>query len=309
MSLSSLLFELLFGAVLVAALLAIVVWYADPWGLFRDVKGRWLAVYADERGSKHLLAQKYVPQNFEGVFLGGAQSSALNPRLMAPFIVYNASLATGNAADLAPIAHTLIRSGEIRFIVLCLSDALVQRASGAGGGALAEDPLQAQVELLSPALLKAWFDVELRGQAPYADTVGYRDPELDSSGGQGAGRGDKVVVDEAAMTALSGIVADAHNNEVEVFAYYHPYPSRHLKRMGASYKRAKERLRGLFGKGDVVVDMNSRAHKDLWGDKAKHLDGARLSEPGARAVIRALRALLLDHIEPASVLARPAKGY
>lgn len=307
LSITALLFELIFGAVLLAALLAIVVWYSDPWGLLRDVDGRWLDVYADERGSKHLLAHRYVPQIFDGAILGIEQSSGLDPRGLSPFLTYNASLATGNASDLAPIAHTLIRSGEIHFIILCLSDALVQR-SPSPGGALAEDPIQAQVEVLAPSVLMAWFDVALRGRPPLTDAVGWRDPELGPPGGAASGGGGEVVVDEAAMSALSGIVADAHNNGVEVFAYFHPYPKRRREQMGASYERALRRLRGLFKGGDVVVDMGSGAHRDIWGREAHYLGDAQLSTKGARAVVKALRALLLDHAEPASAPTRGRRG-
>src|SRR5438128_601241 len=75
--------------------------YADPFGLWHTTEPR--KIYDNERLSKYLLAQHYVPKRFDGLLVGPSLCANLDTRQLRNYRVYNLSVAGGNASELKHI--------------------------------------------------------------------------------------------------------------------------------------------------------------------------------------------------------------
>src|SRR4051794_15647193 len=53
-------------------------YFMDPYGLFREVRGRDIPVTVNERTTKYLLGYNYIPTNFDGVLVGSSISGNWN---------------------------------------------------------------------------------------------------------------------------------------------------------------------------------------------------------------------------------------
>lgn len=296
----------LLGLALVAGLIAAASWAWDPYGLFRDAEGRALPVYAAERTSKHLLARRYIPENFEGVLFGPSQSDNLDPRGLAPLEVYNASLNGGNASELKLIMEALLGAGPPRFVILCLSD-YITKDYGRKTHAITPDEVRGALgSLASVKLLKPYLDVTLRGRPAYADAVGYKDFTLDSPDRTPAevareietkrARYQRLVTDDRALKDLQAMIDAARGAGVKVFAYFHPYPEARLEIVGEPYREYQARVRALFSPEDVILDLCDEVHEPFRRDLSNYRDSAHLSVQGARAVVAELKALLARHL-------------
>lgn len=91
----------------------------DPYGLVRS-RSQGILVYANEGTAKYLLAQSYVPKNFDGILLGGCGSVHLNTKLLRHARIYNASLNGINLSDSIAIGRNAIQHG-VSLVLLDLS--------------------------------------------------------------------------------------------------------------------------------------------------------------------------------------------
>jgi len=72
--------------------------YMNGYGLFGDVKEKFITLWHNERTSKYLFSFNYIPSNFEGMLIGSSVSDNLNTKKISKFKVYNASINGGNAS-------------------------------------------------------------------------------------------------------------------------------------------------------------------------------------------------------------------
>ena len=93
--------------VVLAPLLTVVI-RLDIYGLFRDPRGRRLPIYLNERASKYLLNQRYVPANFDSLLIGSSTTSNWEVSTIENLRVYNNSVDGGDA----PEERLLLAQGE-----------------------------------------------------------------------------------------------------------------------------------------------------------------------------------------------------
>src|ERR1700677_3795766 len=90
----------------------------DVYGILRDPHGRRLATSGlhipttDDRISKYMLNQRYVPSNFDGLLIGSSTTGNWNPDLIHGYRVYNESLAAGNAAEEKTLVDQALPNGH-----------------------------------------------------------------------------------------------------------------------------------------------------------------------------------------------------
>jgi hypothetical protein len=90
----------------------------DIYGIFRSVHGRHLSVYGDERISKYLLSEKYVPLNFNALLVGSSVSANWNLGNIQSFRTYNESLNGGNIVEEKAIVDQALSRPGIKVAIL-----------------------------------------------------------------------------------------------------------------------------------------------------------------------------------------------
>src|ERR1700759_2893468 len=68
----------------------------DVYGLYRNTKGRHLVDYGDNRISKYLLSEHYVPENFDAILIGPSISANWDTHGIHTLRTYNESLNGSN---------------------------------------------------------------------------------------------------------------------------------------------------------------------------------------------------------------------
>ncbi len=119
---------LLLTILVIAALFGanfLLSYHYDVYGMLRDPQGRSLASsglhvpITDDRVSKYMLNQRYVPANFDSLLLGSSMTGNWNPDLIHGFSMYNESLAGGNANEEKVLVDQALRKGHFR-LALCV---------------------------------------------------------------------------------------------------------------------------------------------------------------------------------------------
>lgn len=119
----------LFGANL------LLTYQLDVFGILRDPHDRRLATNGlhvastDDRISKYLLNQRYVPSNFDGLLIGSSTTGNWNPDLIHGYRIYNESLAAGNASEEKALVDQALPAGHFR-IALCVLSPYIFQAHG-----------------------------------------------------------------------------------------------------------------------------------------------------------------------------------
>lgn len=99
----------------------------DVYGVLRDPRGRHLASSGlhtpttDDRISKYMLNQRYVPANFDSLLIGSSTSGNWNTDVIHGYRMYNESLAAGNAAEEKTLVEQALVTGHFRLALCAIS--------------------------------------------------------------------------------------------------------------------------------------------------------------------------------------------
>jgi hypothetical protein len=116
-----------FGVVVLVGINLLLDYRLDVYGILRDPRGRQLATSGlhvpstDDRISKYLLNQRYVPTNFDGMLIGSSTTGNWDPDLIHGYRIYNESLAAGNAAEEKLLVEQALPDGHFRIAICVLS--------------------------------------------------------------------------------------------------------------------------------------------------------------------------------------------
>jgi len=103
----------------------------DVYGIMRDPHGRSLATSGlripstDDRVSKYLLNERYVPSNFDGILIGTSTTGNWKPGLIHGYNIYNESLAGGNTTEEKILVEQALPTGKFRIALCVLSPFMV----------------------------------------------------------------------------------------------------------------------------------------------------------------------------------------
>ena len=112
--------------IVVTGLFVLVNVYVDIYGLFLGRKDR--RVFTNERTSKYLLSQRYIPENYDGFIIGPSLSDNLNPVHIPGYKVYNASIMGANISELHHLIDKIVQHGHMKVAIFCLDPYLDRKS-------------------------------------------------------------------------------------------------------------------------------------------------------------------------------------
>jgi hypothetical protein len=292
--------RLLIGSVAIAAVVIMINLYIDIYGLFRDVKGRSISIYGDERTSKHLLAHRYVPANFDAYILGPSLSANLNSKKFPGLKIYNLSMMGANITEQKIVALKALERSSPSFIIVCLHPYLTMDHGMKSGMINDKEYIGA---LGSISLFKAYFlkivrDRDLLPKKYPKDQFndyGWNDYSTILAKMPAAERIRQEVANPNAVSGAIDSVAFKEFNEMidafrarntRVIAYFHPLPY-------AVYDRFRDRLdpyqqtmtEDLKDKA-FLIDFNDPSYRFFTEDVTNYIDHGHLSDKGQEYILQ-----------------------
>jgi hypothetical protein len=92
----------------------------DPYGLFRDPRGRRLDIAFAARKAKFLLSKRYVPENFDALLIGPSSSENWEPAAIPGFKIYNESILGSNVYEEKRIVDQAMPLGHFKLAICIL---------------------------------------------------------------------------------------------------------------------------------------------------------------------------------------------
>jgi hypothetical protein len=282
----------------------------DIYGLFRNVAGRELPVYHNERVSKYLLSYRYIPKNYNTIIIGTSLSANLDlsPYLKAtPRIAYNASVMGANVSELTPILKKCLEGG-VKNVILCVSPYMIKNAG--------EKEVELNKKLYYSAfasknLLETYTVAGLR----YFNVLPRKYPrgQIDKNGvnrfeslfaGAPVERKIDLVLekernkdfafDEKAMEELHQLFRLLDDNKVHYLIYFHPVPSKFYDGKRTHYRSFEGKVRALLSDSSRLVNFNSSEYSWFTGNNKNYIDHGHLSPQGASTLSKKLSDQLLE---------------
>jgi hypothetical protein len=96
-----------------------VAFLIDPYGIFRNPRGRQLQVAFAARKAKFLLSKRYVPTNYDGLLIGPSSSENWDPATISGVTMYNESILGSNVVEEKRIVDQALPAGHFK-LALCV---------------------------------------------------------------------------------------------------------------------------------------------------------------------------------------------
>lgn len=268
------------------------------WGVRQTVR-----IWQQERMSKYLLAQRYVPENFDRLLVGPSYSNNLDPRGFHRQGVYNLSVDGANIAEIKRLLLTATEQpGAIREVLFCLHPYLF-RSSHLQTNQMDERFVWRSVFSSLPLELQWWKikDAHGLGNPRFAHSGnGYSD----YSAGKPLKPFAEFVQEQRERFALTppklqwqreavGLFAELldvlRERGVHIGAYYYPmYREFHEHWVNAgAWTKFKADVEPLFLASEVRVDFNDAAYRWFTSDMGHYVD-THLNPTGAANLVELL---------------------
>jgi len=274
--------------------------YMNDYGLFGNVKGASIPIYANERTSKYLMSFNYIPANFEGLLIGSSVSNSLNTQKLSPHRVYNGSLEGGNYSELRLIAENVFRKGNSKFLIVCLHPYTSQTHGRRSSFMRPHEYWESLGSLAMIELYRRKLLVHFGKRKAICNDYGAY--EKDFSRKNRASKelisaraaailkeGKKITIDAIAYQELADLLGQARALGIPIFAYYHPYPYDIFEMIKESYQDYRDRMDKLFSNTDVVWDFNTETYFLFRKDYDNYSDEGHLSLKGADFVLKEIK--------------------
>lgn len=283
-----------------AIIIVAINYYIDLYGLFRDVKGRSINIYGDERTSKHLLAHRYVPANFDAYILGPSLSANLNSKAFPDLRIYNLSMMGANITEQKIVALKALENSSPSFVIVCLHPYLTMDHGMKSGMINDKEYIGA---LGSISLFKAYFLKTVRT----FDLLPNKYPK-DQFNDYGCNHynailqkmpaAERIQQEIANPNAVSGAIDSVAFNEfnemidafraknTRIIAYFHPLPylvyDRFRDRLEPYQKTMTENLKDKA----TLIDFNDPSYKYFTEDVSNYIDHGHLSDKGQEYILQ-----------------------
>ena len=282
----------------------------NGYGVFRDCSGERLFVSGNERTDKYLFAHNYIPTNFEGLLVGSSQSANLDTSGLAPHRVYNGSISGGNITEIKLVVEKSLEGGELRFLIVCLSNYIVKNRGRKSSYMVPEEywGVLGSLETVKHYLrrLRMFIDPSRQkfnefGQNDFCGGVMPAAPgDTESDIKDRAAASQEYVVDPDALAELDDMLVLARSRGAIVFAYYYPVPEFRRRLAGDSYGEFHSQVSSVLKEEDLVWDFNEGRHKTFTANYLNYCDRAHLSDRGAQYVLGEIKAILQAHLPEGS---------
>jgi hypothetical protein len=268
----------------------------DRYGVFGLSRSKALLALGDERVSKHLLAMRYVPENFKQILLGSSVSGNLQLGQGASE-VYNFSINGANVVEIKALfdEYLAVRRPERVYLLVhpyFTADhrfATVTLGKHQWQSSLASLSLfEVYREDLAQGLGRRTAEVRPDGSYIFGDGTKPLNPELRQMFFDGA----DINVDPIAVKAFDETVKELNARQIQVVYLVLPMDERMLAVKRSAFERYVAAR--LVGKkpSDLVFDFTKEAAGEA--SPIKFMDGVHLTDSGAQALSQRIKSLLKE---------------
>jgi len=99
----------------------------DPYGLFRDPRGRQLRVVFSARKAKFLLSERYVPENYDALLIGPSNGENWDLGSIPGYRFYNESILGSNVVELKRIVDQVLPLGHFKLAVFIIYPSMTDK--------------------------------------------------------------------------------------------------------------------------------------------------------------------------------------
>ena len=294
----------------------------DPWGLFRDPKGRKLPVNGDARVAKYLLSTRYVQANFNGILIGSSITANWDMRVLKELRIYNESLNGGNAAEeQALVEQAVSRPGiEVAFVIqdpYFTSEHVFRTVK--------LDPGLWWSSLGSDNLFSVYKDMARRrlGQ-PTVESIDPRGTynfdhlptELNSTLREVWKPGTPFEIDPVAAAAYRDMVAALRAHHVQIIFVIPPVFEGILQPKREALREYGRTFAATHQADDLMLDFTASEFQEFRGARDNFFDGVHVVPKAAEEIVLRISRQLDDwlaqgrfRLKPAAKHARTMQGY
>jgi hypothetical protein len=270
----------------------------DIYGLFRDTHGRHLGVIDNERRTKFLLSERYVPENFDSVLIGSSVSNNWNTGTIQNFHVYNESIDGGNISEEKLLVEKVLRKRALK-LAICVVHPFMTDTHGINSGDMTDKEYWGA--LGSTTLFRAYAKLlRSRGSALLWDQYGteeYDGPvKLNSVLRKMFEPGSDFHIDPDALMDYRCLISELRKQGTRLVVVVPPTSEELLEPKQEALARYLEQVLPLFSPQDEAIDFNAREYDSFLRDNQNFRDGIHLSRQGAAKVV----AILDQHLQRSS---------
>lgn len=288
-------------ATFVIGLLLVIAssYWSNAYGLFGDAKGRSLVAYRGERTTKFLLAQNYVPSNFNSLLLGASISLNWNTKRIPNRKIYNASISGANISEERLIAEQVLQRKQLEWLILVLhpyltmshgrkTEEMTPREYWSAFGSLSLFFLESTKLLAEHHILKdrhneygdSNYDEGLSASAARASMDKYiQDRRLSGKPSR------NFEVDPSAFEDLASIVADGKRQHARILVVYPPIYRERFDVERADWEAYWRRVRPLLPLDAAFLNFNTDEFETLRSDFSNFQDSGHLARKCADAIV------------------------
>jgi hypothetical protein len=279
--------------------------WLDIFGLFRDVHGRALPVYHQERASKYLLSYSYIPQNFKTIIVGTSLSDNLDVgdynSLYPASAIYNASIMGGSITEVSAIANQAL-DGGIKNVIFCISPYQLKESgfkemelnkkmyySALGSKNLYETYVVAL--LRKSNLLPEQFPekhISAYGTNFFTERFRVKDVPAKIREVAASLKGKPLEIDSVALDEFSQLVNTFRSRQINLIAYFHPMPAEMLESNKPEHAAFQELAKKILNGYGRLIDFNDSRYQEFSHDYSNYIDNGHLSEKGQLFVTQEL---------------------
>ena len=295
------------SSILVAAILtgAIVLFnlFADIYGLFQREPKKNKVVYYDERMSKYLMAFNYIPQNFDGVWMGPSLSANINTRKIKKLDIYNLSVMGANITEEKTLMEKILEEeNHIELAIICLNpyitqnhglktDELVDKiyyASFGSYGLFKEYLLKfiRHFNLMPNKYPKNEFDPF--GCNNYDKLFAVDNVQEKIHQQVQRHENEPIRIDTTAVNELHQLDRDLINRGIKIIYYFHPIPYEIYHDKFEEYESYKKLILNSITVQNVI-DFNDEKYSFLTKNYENYLDHGHLNEHGRKILLKYLQ--------------------
>ncbi|HEY8934061.1 MAG TPA: hypothetical protein VIM65_02535 [Cyclobacteriaceae bacterium] len=277
--------------------------WIDIYGLFRPVANRSLPVYYNERVSKYLLSENYIPEKFNTVIVGTSLSANLDisefNNEQSKLKIYNASLMGANISELRPVVDNLVQGGVKRMII-CFSPYMIKNS----GSKEVEFGPKLYIGALGS---KNLLDTYIVGIIRHYNLMPAKFPrnQINEFGVNRFGdlykvenvkekiekviKADKeLTVDSIALHELQLFIEQLKDNHIQFIGYFHPIPAEVLASKRAAYENFERTVRQFVNDDSRLLNFNTSEFEYFTKDYSNYIDHGHLSAKGQDTLTKIL---------------------
>lgn len=274
-------------------------------------------IWALEKTTKYLLAQRYVPENFDAVMIGASVSANMDTRRLHGYRVYNLSMSGGNITETGAAAQEYLKaSGDKKLLIVTLHPYMTKN-SGMKSFQISDKDYWGSLFSLTPLrILQMKIQYALgRDRMDFKDSeagwnnFNFPETKADMAAVEKGNRDTLAAIragqtsapkaypiDPVAVSELDALLKLAREKGVKIAAYYFPLLGSEYDIMAYSgdWKKYQSAMKPLFQADEIILDMNTPKFDYLRRDPNAYHDSGHLSQTGANVVLDKLNQVLKE---------------